>query len=450
MSKILYTILIILLFASNATFAQETAKTDSTSKGWTTHFQLTAVEQYHGNYHFPYSGHSSLDSNAERAISLTTTLFIGRRLWKNAAIIFNPEIVAGSGLSSSKGFAGFPNGEIYRIGNPLPTPFMARGYFQQTFPLKGSKDVYQPDDINQLQGMVPDSRITVNVGKFCLADFFDDNSYDHDARSQFLNWSLMANGAWDFAADTRGYTSGAEVELVKPQYAIKFAITQMSKTANALDMDYNLLKSNALALEFSTKYKILALPGIIRITGFRNDSRAPSYKAATAALLRGDSSYVYVLSGQIPGFKYGGIKYGYGINIEQPLTKTIGAFFRYGWNDGKTASWEFTDIDNNIQLGINASGKIWGRPEDELGVAVASNGISKDHQAYFEAGGYSYIIGDGHLNYGREQIFETYYRAKLNAFIFLSADYQLILNPGYNKDRKGPISIPGVRMHIEF
>lgn len=450
MSKILYTILI-LLFVSAYTFAQEKAKTDSTtSKNWSTHFQFTAVEQYHSNFHFPYSGPSSLDSNRERAVSLTSTLFITRRLWKNAAIIFNPELVAGTGFSGSKGFAGFPNGEIYRVGNPAPTPFMARGYFRQTFALKGSTYVPQADDINQLQGPVPDSRININIGKFSLADFFDDNSYDHDARSQFLNWSLMANGAWDFAADTRGYTSGVEAELIKPQYHIKFAFTQMSKIANALAMDWNLLKSNAMALEFGANYKVFAMPGVIRITGFRNAGRAPGYKEATQALLRGDSSYVPVLAGTALGQHYGGVKYGYGVNIEQPFTKNIGAFFRYGWNDGKTASWEFTDIDDNVQLGMDFNGGIWKRPFDEVGIAVASNGISKDHQAYLEAGGYSFIIGDSHLNYGREQIFETYYRAKLNAFIFLSADYQLILNPGYNKDRKGPVSIPALRMHIEF
>lgn len=439
------------LFVVNVVTAQEVPNSDSTvSKNWTTHFQLTTIKQHHGKHHFAYSGHSSLDSNSEQPVSLTTTLYLGRRLWKNAAIFFNPELVAGSGFSGSKGFAGFPNGEIYRVGNPVPTPFIARAYFQQTFALNGSKYERRADDINQLQGSVPNSRITINAGRFCLADFFDDNKYDHEARSQFLNWSLMANGAWDFAADTRGYISGVEVELVKPQYSVKFAFTQMSKIANALVLDWNLLESNAIALEFSTHYKLLPLPGIVRVTSFRNTSKAPAYKTATQELLRGDTSYVPILAGLSPGLKYGGVKYGYGINVEQPITKTLGIFFRYGWNDGKTASWEFTDIDQNIQLGANFNGKAWKRPFDELGIAIASNGISKDHQDYLKAGGYSFIIGDGHLNYAREQIFEIYYRTKFNQFIYLSADYQLILNPGYNKDRKGPVSIPAIRMHIEF
>lgn len=428
------------------------SKSDSTIKpqNWTLHFQSTLIEQYHGSYHFPYSGPESLDSNAERALSLTTTLFVGRKIWKNGSIYFSPEITGGNGLSMTHGFAGFPNGEIYRVGNPTPTLFIARYFFQQTFPLNGADYVPQTEGPMLLQGTVPTSRITVNIGKFCLADFFDGNNYNHDARSQFLNWSLMANGAWDFAADTRGYTSGIEVELVKPKYAIRFSFTQMSKIANALAMDLNLIKSNASALEFELPYKLFKRTGIIRLTGFRNSSRAPKYTDATQALLRGDSSYVPVIAGFTLGTKYGGIKYGFGVNIEQSIIKDLNMFFRYGWNDGKTASWEFTDIDNNIQLGFNLAGNLWSRPQHALGIAGASNGISKEHKAYLAAGGYSFIIGDGHLNYGREQVFETYYRARLNSFLSLSADYQLILNPGYNKDRKGPISIPGIRAHIEF
>lgn len=449
MQKIVF-LISILISISLATWAQKTIKEDSISNNWTSHFQLTAIEQYHGKYHFPYTGPSSLDSNSERNVSLTSTLFLGRRLWKNAAIYFNPEMVGGSGFSGSKGAAGFPNGEIYRVGNPTPSPFLARLFFQQIFALKGSGYSFESDDRNQIQGQIPDSRITLHIGKFCLADFFDDNAYDHEARSQFLNWSLMANGAWDFAADTKGYTGGLEIELIKPNYSLKFAIAQMSKTANSTDLDFNFLRSNALGLEFSKNFKIFGRTGIIRITGYRNSSRAPRYDRATQALLRGDSSYLFILSGQKIGTTYGGLKYGYGINLEQMISKNLGAFFRYGWNDGKTGSWEFTDIDNNIQIGLNLEGKAWGRNEDALGLALANNGISKDHQAYLAAGGYSFIIGDGHLNYGREEVFESYYRAKLSPFIFVSGDYQLILNPGYNQDRKGPISIPAIRIHIKF
>ena len=140
------------------------------SKKWTAHFQMSLVNQWHGHYHFPYAGPSSLDSNKEQALSLTATLFVGRKLWKNGAIYFNPEISGGNGLSGTHGMAGFPNGEIYRVGNPKPTPFIARLYYQQHFAIGDSHDSFVDDDVNQIKGSVPSSRISINIGKFCLAD----------------------------------------------------------------------------------------------------------------------------------------------------------------------------------------------------------------------------------------------------------------------------------------
>lgn len=441
-----FNLVFILIIFSIPCFSQDLI---DTSGNWTAHFQVSFINQWHGSYHFPYGGPSSLDSNSEHALSLTSTFFLGRRLWRHAAVFFNPEITGGNGLSFTHGAAGFPNGEIYRVGNPTPTPFVARVYLQQHFAL-GSGNEQVEDDDNQLKGTMPSSRITVNVGKFCLADFFDDNRYNHDARTQFLNWSLMQQGAWDFPADTRGYTSGVEIELVKPTYAVRYAFVQVSKTANALDMDWNLVRYNGQTAEFQKKYALFHKSGTVRITAFINTTRAPKYSDVINKLKEGDSSLVPVLAGNALGPDIPSVKYGFALNIEQTLSQETGVFFRFGWNDGKTASWEFTDIDQNMQLGINAKGQFWERPTDNFGVAIAVNGISKVHQNYFKAGGWSFIIGDGHLNYGPEQIFETYYRARLNNVLSLSLDYQLILNPGYNKDRKGPISIPGIRIHVQL
>src|SRR5258708_222954 len=450
MNKIIISLLtlVTLIFATTTnSFCQ--SPVDS-SERWSTHFQLSFVNQWHGHYHFPYAGPSSLDSNKEQALSMTATLFVGRKLWKNGAIYFNPEITGGKGLSGTHGMAGFPNGEIYRVGNPTPPPFIARLYYQQHFPLGNSHDTPVNDDFNQVKGTVPSSRITINIGKFCLADFFDDNNYNHDARTQFLNWSLMQHGAWDFPADTRGYTSGFEIELVKPGYAIRYALVQMSKTANALDMDWDLVRYNGQTLEFERKHSLLHAAGVVRLTGYINTARAPRYTDGIKALKAGDSSLVPIFAGNALGPDKPTAKYGVALNIEQAICGQTGAFLRASWNDGKTASWEFTDIDQNIQAGIDAKGRAWKRPLDNFGLAVSVHGISKDHHNYLKAGGYTFIIGDGNLNYGPEQIFETYYRAMLNSFLSVSLDYQLILNPGYNKDRKGPVSIPGVRVHLEL
>jgi high affinity Mn2+ porin len=439
-------LIIFFLIYSFSGFSQNSK--DTTNANWTLHFQFSTISQWHGNYSFPYAGPSSLDSNREYALSMTSTLFIGRRLWKNGAFYINPEITGGSGLSLTHGAAGFPNGEIYRVGNPTPTPFLARAYIEQYFALGSSPYESVEDGDNQLQGNIPSSRITLRVGKFCLADFFDANSYDHDARTQFLNWSLMQEGAWDFPADTRGYTSGLEIEWNKPGFALRYALVQVSKIANALDMDWDLLKYNGQTLEFESNYKILPTPGIIRFTSYMNTTRAPDYSTAVGQLQMGDSSLIPVLAGTQLGPDVPSIKYGFSLNVEQYLGRSIGAFFRVGWNNGKTASWEFTDIDRSLQLGINVNGRIWKRPLDNFGLAIVINGISKGHQDYLKAGGWTFIIGDGKLNPGLEQIMETYYRASINSFLALSVDYQLIINPAYNRDRKGPVSVPGIRVHI--
>jgi len=447
MQKVHYILFFYLIFSFNG-FSQIAA--DSTSKNWSVHFQFSTINQWHGSYPFPYAGPSSLDSNKEYALSLTSTLFIGRRLWKNASLYIDPELTGGNGLSLTHGMAGFPNGEIYRVGNPTPTPFLARAYVEQNFALRGSHSEWVDDEENQLKGEIPDSRITLRVGKFCLADFFDANSYNHDARTQFLNWSLMQQGAWDFPADTRGYTSGIEVEWVKPGFAIRYALVQVSKIANALEMDWDLWRYNGQTLEIESRFKILPKPGIIRLTSFMNTTRAPEYATVNNQLKQGDSSLIPVLNGEQLGPDIPSIKYGFALNIEQDLGHSIGAFLRAGWNNGQTASWEFTDIDRNFQLGINANGNSWKRPADNFGLAIAINEISQGHQDYLKAGGWTFIIGDGKLNPAPEEILETYYRASLNNFLALSVDYQLIFNPAYNRDRRGPVSVPGIRVHIFF
>ncbi|PSL42703.1 carbohydrate-selective porin (OprB family) [Chitinophaga niastensis] len=449
MKKIFY--LVFIFCISQNAFSQTVS---DSSKKWTAHFQLTSVYQSHNSFSPKYSGVNSLDTAQEEALSLTTTLFLGRRLWKGAAIYFNPEISGGSGLSKTTGIAGFPNGEIYRVGNPKLTLFIARAYLEQTFAVGNSSDEFQEDGKNQLATMLPSSRITIRVGKFCISDFFDNNSYNHDARSQFLNWSMMSNGSWDFPADTRGYTKGIEIELVKPAWAIRFAAVQVPKIANGLPMDWNLLKGNSETLEYERKWHVQHHPGAIRATGFMTFSKAPYYKDAIDAIHTGDtarSAYLIgVLSGNTEATSYGGVKYGFGINGEQEVANGVGVFTRISWSDGHSGTWAFTEIDRSLQAGINLSGSLWRRPNDNFALGGAVNGLSSQHRDYLAAGGVGFIIGDGKLNYAPEYIFETYYKATLNKFIALSLDYQCILNPGYNKDRHGPISVPGVRVHIEI
>ena len=443
-------ILIILLFGCTNVFSQNKDTSSNEESNWSMHIQNTTVFQTHSSFSVPYSGDNSLNNNSENATSNTTTLFLGRKLWKNAALFFNGEATAGNGLSKTLGIAGFPNGEIYRVGDPKLTPFMARLYLQQTIPLKNSSYQYQKSDQNQIAQKIPDERIVITVGKFCISDFFDNNSYNHDARSQFLNWSLMAQGAWDFPADTRGYTRGFVVELIKPSWALRLAAVQVPRIANEMDMDWNLNKANSETFEYEQHYKIKNLPGIIRTSGFATFSKAPLYNDAIAAMKAGDSSLNEIIEGHTEASKYGSVKYGFGVNIEQTLSKNVGLFARYSWNDGHSASWAFTEIDRSLQAGISINGNLWKRKNDIFSLAGVINGLSPEHKNYLAAGGYGFLIGDGKLNYGHETIFETYYSCRILPFMFLSADYQMVINPAYNKDRKGPVHIPALRLHFEW
>ena len=414
------------------------------------HFQMTAINQSHTAFQVKYSGPNSLIHEAERQkLSLTSTVFWGTPLWKNASFYFNPEVTGGQGLSAAKGIAGFTNGETFRIGSTAPVFYTARLFFRQHFPLGNTSYEMLNDDVNQIKEMVPTSRITIHVGKLSLSDYFDKNSISHDPRTQFINWSLMSNGAWDYPADTRGYTQAIVVELIKPNWAIRASSAMVPLKANGLQLDNNFLKAHSETIELEKKWKIDGKPGAIRLLGFHTVSQAPSYLTTIAQVKLGDSSSVAVYSGQKAWGIYGGVKYGFGINMEQQISNAFSGFLKATWNDGKTATWAFTEIDNSISGGVQILGTLWKRPKDNFGLAQVINGISKDHQLFLKAGLNGFMIGDGNLNYGPESITELYYKASINKNFYLSADYQFVVNPGYNND-SGTVNVFAIRGHIEF
>jgi high affinity Mn2+ porin len=444
--------LLICLLASSKLFAQTAVDSFPEEQGWSTHFQMTIVSQSHPAFHAAYNGINSLSDSAEQnVISLTSTIFVGRKLWKGAAFYFNPEMAGGKGLSGARGIAGFPNGETFRIGDPALTLYTGRAYLQQVIPLKNTSYQYMGDDVNQVAEIIPTSRLCISAGKFAVSDFFDDNKFSHDPRTQFLNWSLMSNGAWDYPANTRGYTVGIVVELIKPTWAVRIGSVQEPKTANGPTMDPEIFKAHSETIEFEKSLSIKNQPGTIRLLAFHNLTQAPSYRAAIDSAASGDSSFLPVFTGNYEWKKYGGLKYGFGLNVEQNLSDNAGVFLRAGWNDGKTATWAFTEIDESFSIGVNIQGKhAWEREKDNAGAAFVMNGISKDHQDFLKAGLYGFIIGDGKLlNYGAEDILELYYRRQLFSNIFVTGDYQFVNHPAYNKDR-GPVNIFSVRCHVEF
>lgn len=423
---------------------------DSLTSPWSWHFQSTVIAQKHSGFRSPYKGANSLADTVEPiATSLSATLFIGRRLWKNASLYVNPEVTGGKGLSFTTGVAGALNGETYRVGHVEPQVYIARAYLEQQIPLHNSAATWQEDDINQTAGHLPSHRISISVGKFALSDFFDDNSYAKDPRTQFFNWSIWANGAWDYPANTRGYTYGLVVGWYRPGWAIRLSSVAVPRIANNSSLEYRLFKAFSETLELERNYSINNRPGALRLVLSRTASRAPSYEEGIKALASGDPFIPAVIAGDTSNDRFGGRKYMAGLNLEQSLSPSAGIFARLGWNDGKYASWAFTEIDRTLSAGLLLNGKRWKRPDDNCGIATAINGISQSHRQYLSEGGYGFIIGDGALHYGHEAILETFYNAMLNSFCHLSADYQFVLHPGYNKDR-GPVHVFALRAHISW
>ncbi len=428
--------------------AQEPARpandTPDKPSNWSLHFQQTVIKQWHSEFKTLYSDSLSLDSREKAKLSVTTTLFIGRRLWKNAAIFFNPEVSGGSGLSGASGVAGALNGETFRVGSTEPVLYLARLFVRQRFALTADVE-NDEDDLNQLGGPRPTHYLSVTAGKFSIADYFDQSSYSHDPRTQFLNWSLMSAGGWDYPANTRGYTAGVMLEYVTPALALRVASTLMPTYANGPVLDYHYAKAHAETVELTKTYRLRGRAGTVRLLGFRNEAGMGNYLKALS------SPYIRDQPNLISTRAEGRTKLGLGLNVEQELTKNVGLFARISYNDGKNETWAFTEIDRSASLGVVSTGARWGRPEDRLGVATVLNGISAEHRAYLAAGGYGFIIGDGALNYGLESISEVYYSIAVPKYhAAISPDYQMVINPAYNRDRSGPVHVVALRLHLSF
>lgn len=439
------------LIAFCLTILQASAQSDNNDallkdSGWTYHFQFTGILQGHPTFHAPYSGQNSLSPQHERAYSVTASAYLGRRLWKGAAIYFNPEMAGGKGISSTLGIAGFPNGETFRIGNPEPTVYVARIFLRQHISL--DKDHFEDltNDANQVTERVSTSRITLSAGKFSLGDFFDDNNVSHDPRSDFMNWALMNNGAFDYAANTRGYTYGFVAEYVRPAWTLRLGTALEPTFSNGPDLDWHYTHTNSENLEIEKRYSMHQHKGAVRLLVFYNVNKAPGYRDAITAKLNGKDTSMDAIYGKA----YGNKKFGLGLNADQELSSQTSAFLRLGWNDGKTATWAFAEIDDIVSGGIRINGKGWKRSADNIGLALLSNGLSKDHRDFLAAGGYGFMIGDGRLpHYSRENIAELFYQCKLLYNLWISLDYQFVDHPAYNQDR-GPVHVFGARAHIEF
>jgi high affinity Mn2+ porin len=410
---------------------------------YSAHAQATVVIQKHGGFHAPYQGPNSLLENEPAATSMTGTLFLDVRLWEcdghSTELVFNPEIAGGTGLSGTTGIAGFPNGEITRVGAVEPTPYIARLFVRQTWGLGGGQENVE-EAPNEIAGKRDVDRIVLNVGKFSCTDFADDNKFSHDPRTQFLPWSLIYNGAWDYPANVRGYTYGIEAELIRKDWTLSYGIVAEPEVANGAAIDPHFTRAFGQFLEYERRYKLFNHPGSVRLLAYLNRAHMGDYAEATAAMPANPDVT------QTRAYRF---KYGFGVSWDQEITRDLGIWARLGWNDGHTEAWAFTAIDRLFDIGLLLKGRCWCRPDDFIGLAYGINGLEGTHRNYLAAGGLDFIIGDGALNYAPEQILEAFYNLQVRKGINVTTDFQEVINPAYNADR-GPVSIVALRVHFEY
>jgi high affinity Mn2+ porin len=405
------------------------------------HFQTTVATQAHPSFPAKYSGKNSMSSDAESATAFVGSIYGDLRLWKGAEALFTPEISGGKGLSSTLGVAAFPSGIVYRVGNPSPAIYVARLALRQTFGLGGGR-VDVDAGPNQLAGKRDRDTLTVTVGRFAVTDVFDGNKYAHDPQSQFFNWGLFAAGAWDYPADTRGYTYAATTDLSVSWWSLRAGLALEPRYANLTALDWHVDRSKGVMVEAEARYAPFGRRGSARVLFFLNENRAGSYAEVLDDPARWGNN---VAATRADGRR----KYGFELNLDQDITSSLGAFLRVSWNDGATESWAFTEIDRCFSFGLVQGGSPWHRPNDQIGAAVVVSGLSSLHERYLAGGGYGFIIGDGRLDYGPEVVTDIYYRAVIAEHFGISAIYQPIANPGYNRDR-GPINVFSGRLQASF
>ncbi len=425
------------LLSSHATAAD--ADTPDEAFGW--HGQSTYIWQAKPAFASPYAGDHSLDAARAKSYSYTGTLALGARPWRGGELYFDAELVQGVSLSDLTGLGGLSNGELQKTSGSNPVLYRARAYWRQVWDLgAGAREAVEPE-LNQLGGSQPRRRLVLTLGELAVSDLFDNNRYAHDARSQFLNWALLTHGHYDFAADARGYSRGAALEWADAGWALRGGRFMVPIESNGQTLDTHLRTVYGDQLEFEHSHTLAGRAGTLRLLAFRNVERMANFDDALAAAAGGVPT--------LDGVRRRQAKVGWGLALEQELGATLGAFVRLGRHDGKTEPYSYASIDDAVSAGLNWRGAAWSRADDEVGLALASNGLSPSHRRFLAAGGSDYFLGDGRLNYGRETIAEAYYAAALGHGLKLSLDLQHIARPGYNRDR-GPVNLLALRLHAEL
>lgn len=431
---------------------------------WNAYGQLTWISSFKLPFHAPYTdangSPNSLSPAFEHSYTGSATLYLGARLWPGAEAYAAPELIMEKPLSGLHGLGGaIQNFELQKQGSPSGVLYLSRIYLRQTVELGGVREPRE-SDLLQLGRSVSTRRLELTVGNFSVIDTFDKNSYASDLRRQFFNMAFMTYAAFDFAADARGYTWGAQAELRWDAWALRVAHVIVPKNPNDLALDFHFWRHFGDQLELEHAHTVFGRAGAVRLLGYRNDENMGRFDDALAAY-RADPSQN---AAACTGYNYGSAnaqapdlcwvrrrntKVGLGLNLEQALTDDVGLFFRGMVSDGQTEVYAYTSTDRSLSAGALARGARWHRPRDYAGVGGGLGWLSPAHADYLRAGGIDAFIGDGKLAAAAESVVEAFYGLNLGSAIWLSADGQWIANPAFNADR-GPVTILGARLHAEL
>lgn len=407
--------------------------------------QGNIILQWHPAFRSPYSGPNSLSAAAQSATSRLFTLYLGVQITRNFEVIFSPESAGGAGVGAALGLAGFTNLDVVRNPELGANPYIGRFFMHKTLALSSESEPAERGPLD-LETSVPVRRIDLRAGKFSMADFFDLNSAGSDSHLQFLNWTIDNNGGYDYAADTRGYTVGVEAEYHDRGWAMRFSEALMPRVANGIQYDWKISRSRSENFELELRPVVMPKrQTIARLLTYANHADMGNYREAINDFLAHRTSVPDIVAARAQGR----VKYGFGVNLEQPVNSWITAFVRWGWNEGRHESFVYTEVNETVSFGVAGSGERWHRKLDHLGAAFTDNEISGDHRRYLQLGGEGFLLGDGNLNYGHEKIVEAFYTAHLWRGLFGSFDLQHVNNPGYNRDR-GPVVMPAMRLHVDF
>jgi hypothetical protein len=408
---------------------------------WWISGQLNLIGQAHGPFTSPYAGDHSLRASRERALSRVWTVYTGLRLSTRTEVFVDVEAAGGGGLSDALGLAGFTDLDVVRNPTLGATPYLARAMIRQIVPLSDDEVPVERGPMG-LAMHLPSRRLEIRAGKMGLVDFFDLNGPGSDSHLQFTNWTIDNNGAYDYAADTRGYTFAIVAALITPGWTLQIAEALMPKVANGLDLDWDLGRARGENIEFQFHPDARVTS---RTLVYLNHANMGRYDDAIAAYRAGRTPVPDIEAARRQGRR----KYGVGENVEYAITHDVRLFGRTGWNEGQNESFAYTEVNNTWEIGGDVAGASWSRPGDRVGVAAVSNGLSSPHREYLRLGGLGFLLGDGQLRYARETIVESYYTAHVWRGVSGSAGVQYLVNPGYNADR-GPVLVGTLRLHVDF